>query len=161
MYRRYSQVEGADMPLTQVKKNRIKNIVIAALIVAVAVMCAIGIPALSSKSGARSLDIRRMQAECDEAIRLTSTLSRTGGTDSAGILARIRCNVYSIGVINDLSSGQDGKEQKLLSEEELTTLQTMIDGYLSFLTYGMDTGEYQTNLQNALGALQATVNALE
>ena len=39
-------------------------------------------------------------------------------------------------------------------------MQASIDNYLQFLTTGMDTGEYQTNLQNSLAALQVQINLL-
>ena len=42
----------------------------------------------------------------------------------------------------------------------LSTLQSSIDNYLAFLTTGMDTGEYQTNLQTALEELQEMLNVL-
>ena len=43
----------------------------------------------------------------------------------------------------------------------MTSIQSSIDNYLAFLTTGMDTGEYQTNLQNSLNELQVEISALE
>ena len=42
----------------------------------------------------------------------------------------------------------------------LEVLMDTIDQYLDFLTTGMDTGEYQTNLQNLLADLQILLDGL-
>ena len=57
--------------------------------------------------------------------------------------------------------GEEGAGGRLLQEDQVTSLQSYIDNYLSFLTTGMDTGEYQTNLQNSLETLQVQISALE
>ena len=40
------------------------------------------------------------------------------------------------------------------------TIQNLVDRYLTYITTGMDTGEYQTSLQNALAELQDAVQNL-
>ena len=103
--------------------------------------------------------MQRIQSECSEAIRQTSTLSRNAGADSAAILAKIRSNVYAIRVINAL--GNSSGFGFLVSEESVMTIQNLVDRYLSYITTGMDTGEYQTSLQNALSELQGTLNQIQ
>ena len=161
MYRRYSQVNENAMPVSQVRRNRIKNILILVLIAALVAMAVVSIPAIRSKNSIRELYIRRMQNEIADAVKQTTSLSRSAGADSSAILARIRSEVYTIRVINELSIGVDGPAGRFLQEETLSTLQSSIDNYLAFLTTGMETGEYQTNLQNSLYAIQDTINALE
>lgn len=161
MYRRYSQVNEVSMPVSQTRRNRVKNILILLLVAALAAMTAIALPAVRSRGSARSLIIQRMQSEINTATRLTSSLSRNGGASSAAILAQIRSNVYAISTANELSIGMEGANGRLLQEEELTSLTSSIDNYLAFLTTGMDTGEYQTNLQNMLDALAIRVGSLE
>ncbi len=161
MYRRYSQVNESVMPVSQVRRNRLKNILILLLIAALAAVIAVSVPALRSRNSIRELYIRRMQAEIGDAVKQTTALSRNAGADSSAILARIRSNIYGIRMINELSIGLEGASGRLLQEETLSTLQSSIDNYLAFLTTGMDTGEYQTNLQNDLNTLQETVNALQ
>ena len=104
--------------------------------------------------------IQRMQNEIATAVRLTTSLSRNAGASSAAILAQIRSNIYAIITANELSIGMEGASGRLIPEEQLTSMQASIDNYLQFLTTGMDTGEYQTNLQNALDALQIQINLL-
>ena len=161
MYRRYSQVNEVNMPVSQTRRNRIKNILILLLVAALAAMTAVALPAVRSRGSARTLIIQRMQSEINTATRLTTSLSRNGGASSAAILAQIRSNVYAISAANELSIGMEGAGGRLLQEEELTSLTSSIDNYLAFLTTGMDTGEYQTNLQNMLDALAIRVGALE
>ena len=161
MYRRYSQVNQPTVSLGQVRRNRIKNILILLLVAALAAMTAVALPAVRSRSASRTLYISRMQNEIATAVRLTTSLSRNAGANSAAILAQIRSNIYTIGVINDISIGQEGADGRLIQEEQITTLQSAIDNYLAFLTTGMDTGEYQTNLQNSLNELQVIISALE
>ncbi len=160
MYRRYSQVNTNTVPVNQIRRNRIKNILILFLLAALVALAVVSIPAMRKQNSARDLYIQRMQTEVGEAVRQTTTLSRNAGADSAAILARIRSNIYAIRIINELNIAQEGASGRLLQEETLSTLQSSIDNYLTFLTTGMDTGEYQTNLQNEINSLQATINAL-
>jgi len=160
MYRRYSQVNETGMPVSQMRRNRIKNIVILILLAAVVAMTVIALPALQSRQSARGLIIQRMQNEIATAVRLTTSLSRNAGASSAATLAQIRSNIYAIITANDLSVGMEGATGRLIPEEDLSTMQASIDNYLQFLTTGMDTGEYQTNLQNSLAALQVQINLL-
>ena len=46
-----------------------------------------------------------MQNEIGTAVRLTTSLSRNAGASSAAILAQIRSNIYTIGVINQMRIG--------------------------------------------------------
>ncbi len=160
MYRRYSQVNGEGAPHLMVKRNRIRNLVILMLLAAVAALAVIAVPAIQYRQGERTLYIHRIQSECDEAIRLTTSLSRNAGADSAAILARIRSNLYAIRVLNAVYMGQESGRQ-LVAEDQIMTLQNTVDRYLSYLTTGMDTGEYQTNLQNALDELRRTLDGME
>ena len=138
-----------------------KNVLILLLAAALVALLIISIPAMRRTSGARSLYIQRMQTEMSDALRQTSTLSRSAGADSSAILARIRSNIYAIRLINEMSIAQDGPSGTLVSEAPLASIQSSIDNYLAFLTTGMDTGEYQTNLQNDMSTLQATISALQ
>lgn len=158
MYRRYSQTGDGAVSMTQVTRNRIKNGIILLLIIATAAALAFALPVLRKQNDTRRLYIQRIQSEAAEAVRQTSGLSRNAGADSAAILARVRCNVYAIRTINSTNSAAG--ERPLIDEERLTTLLNTIDRYLSFLTTGMDTGEYQTSLQTALNDLHGFVSNL-
>ena len=138
----------------------IVSILIGFIAGAVIALAAVAVPAVQSRNSSRALLIQRMQNEISSAVRLTTSLSRNAGASSAAILAQIRSNIYTIGVINQMSIGMEGPSGRLIDESEITALQSNIDNYLAFLTTGMDTGEYQTNLQNALETVQIQINAL-
>ena len=157
MYRRYSQAAGNGASLSQLKRSRIKDLVIILLAVLLIASLAFGIPAMQQGNSTRTAYIQRILAECDEAIRLTSTLSRNAGADSAGILAKVRSNLYAIRIISDLNAARGGGI--LVPEERILSLQNTVDRYLTYITTGMDTGEYQTGLQTALEELQTTLSA--
>ena len=158
MYRRYSQMGDGSMPLSQVNRNRIRNILILLLLIALAVLLVISLPLMRSRENNRTNYIQQIQKECREAYTEANTLSRTAGADSPAILSRIRSNIHTIRAISNLS-GAEGS--RLLEDERLLTLQNMVDKYLQYLTTGMDTGEYTTTLQNALIELQDIVNNLD
>ena len=153
------QTNGNAASVSQLKRSRLKDLLILALTGLLIASLVIGIPALQKNDTTRSVYIQRIQAECDEAVRLTSTLSRNAGADSASILARIRSCLYSIRVISGLNMAQGDGE--LVSEDQVLTLQNMVDRYLNYLTTGMNTGEYQTTLQTGMEELQAEVSALK
>ena len=158
MYRRYSQANGNTVSLSQIKWTRMRDLVILVLAGLLTASLVIGLPAIQKNNGVRSAYIQRIQAECDEAIRLTATLSRNAGADSASILARIRSCLYAIQMVSSMNIANGSDE--LVSEDRILTLQNTVDRYLTYLTTGMDTGEYQTNLQNALEELQKTLDEL-
>ena len=158
MYRRYSQTNGTTATLSQMKRSRLKDLLILVLLGLLIAALVIGIQALQKDRNARSVYIRRIQTECDEAVRQVATLSRNAGADSASILSRIRSNLYAIQVISGLQVSQGSGA--LVSEDRILTLQNTVDRYMTYLTTGMDTGEYQSTLQNALEELHEAVMTL-
>lgn len=158
MYRRYSEANGNSPSLTQLKRGRIKDLLILVMAGLLIAAIVVGIPALQAKNGIHTTYIQRIQSECDEAVRQVSALSRNAGADSASILARIRSNLYAIRTISALSVAQEGKN--LVSEDRILSLQNTVDRYLTYLTTGMDTGEYQTGLQISLEELRTEMGQL-
>lgn len=137
MYRRYSQGADEMTPRSRRRISRIKNVLILLLAAALIALALIALPSLRNQQGERTLYIQRMQSECDEAVRQTTTLSRNAGADSAAILARVRCCLYAMRTVNNLAAQNGGQP---LADETILTLQNTVDRYLSFLTTGMDTG---------------------
>ena len=158
MYRRYSQAGDGGMPLSQMNRNRIKNVLILLLAAALTALLIISIPLMKDRDSDRLLYIQQIQRECQEAYADTVTLSRTAGADSAATLSRVRSNIHAVRVVNSLSSSFGGRT--LIEDNRLQTIQNMVDRYLAYLTTGMDTGEYTTTLQTALTELQLIVNNL-
>ena len=159
MYRRYSQMGDGSMPLSQVNRNRIKNILIMLLLIALAVLLVISLPLMKSRESSRANYIQQIQKECREASNDSSSLSRTAGADSAATLSRIRSNIHTMRTLNSMSNAEGNGQ--LVENDKLISLQNMVDQYLQYLTTGMDTGNYTTNLQTALNELQVILGELE
>ena len=159
MYRRYSQTNAGGVTMSQIKHNRIRDLLILVLAGLLIAALVLGIPAIQKQNDTRSLYIRRIQAECDDAIRQSSSLSRNAGADSASILAKIRSSLYAIRMISNLNSAEGGGI--LVDDDRIMTLQNTVDRYLTYLTTGMDTGEYQTTLQTSMEELQEELNLLK
>ena len=154
MYRRYSQVGDGNMPLSQINRNRIKNILIFLLLAALIALLVISLPLMRKQNDARASYILRIQTECEDAVRQAYTLSRNAGSDSASNLAKIRCNIYSIRIINDISTAAGSQ---LLEKDSLMTIQNMVDRYQENVgAGGLRTGEYATTLQSAAAKAMTT-----
>lgn len=161
MYRRYTNANDPGMTLDQRKRSRLKDIVIILLLLAIIVLGVISYPAITSRSSSHDLYILRMRNECDEAIRLTNTLSRNAGADSAGILARIRSNIYAMTVINVFNNNQEVGNTDLVPSSTLDEIINLLDKYQNVLITGMDTGEQQTNLLNDLETVRLMLESVE
>ena len=161
MYRRYTNANDPGMTLDQRKRSRLKDVVIILLIIALAALAVVSYPALQSRSGSHDLYVLRMRSECDEAIRLTNTLSRNAGADSAGILARIRSNIYAMTVINVFNNNQEVGNGDLVPTATLETILNTLEKYQTVLITGMDTGEQQTNLLNDLESVRLILEQIE
>ncbi len=159
MYRRYSQRNGDGLSLTQMKRNRIKDLVILLLAAAVIAMAVFMIPTIKGQNEEREIYIHRFQMEAEEASRQTNSLSRTAGADSASILAKIRSNIYAVKKLNEHYSSQHGAP--LLAEADLQEMVNMVDRYLAALTTGITTGTYQTDLQATIDQLVEVLGTLE
>ena len=159
MYRRYSQVGDGAMPLSQVNRNRIKNIIILLLSVALIALLIISLPMIKDKGNVRTQYIQQHRRECQEAYNNTQTLSRTAGADSAAILASVRSNIHAMRVVNNLSGA--GGNGYLVDDGRLSSLIGTVEEYLGILTTGMETGQYVTSLSTSLADLQAAISNLE
>ena len=158
MYRRYSQTGDGSMPLSQINRNRFKNVIIFLLLAGLIAMVVISLPLIKNQESSRTVYIQMIQKEYREASSDSKTLSRTAGADSAATLSRIRSNIHAIRVANSLSNSTGNGS--LLPDTELQILQNQVDEHLIYLTTAMDTGKYTTELQNALDAMEETISNL-
>ena len=140
-------------------RERVRNGVIIALVVAVAALAVVGGQAVAYRSEARSLFIATMQTECNEALAQANSLSRTAGANSSATLGRIRSSVRAMEDVNRMRGNLEGGRY-FVPEETFSQLYTILDNYSSRLTTGMNTGDMQGQLQTALEALQAVIQGL-
>lgn len=158
MYRRYSQRGEGSMPLSQMNRNRIKNVIIFVLLAALAALAIISLPMIRDQGTNRTQYIQAIQNECKDAVNDASGLSRTAGADSAAVLSRIRCNIHAIRTLNRVSNAVGNG--MLLPDSKLLTLLEDVDSYMKYLSMGMDTGSYSTNLMTELTELQEMIASL-
>ena len=134
-------------------RERVRNILIAVLIAGIAALGIIGGRAMAYQTEARSLFVATMQTECNEALSLSNSLSRTAGASSSATLGRIRANLHAMETANRYHLMLDGRAY--LSDETFSALYTLLDNYSSRLLTGMNTGDLQGDLQAALEELRA------
>lgn len=159
MYQRYTSRTGGMQSGGNAMVNRIRNIIMLVLVLAVLMLSIFGGRAMSYQAESHTTFVHRLQTECNDALSLTSSLSRTAGASSSATLGKIRSHVYAMDTINQLNMGLDGTY--LVSNDEFTNLYAIIDDYSNRLITGMVTGDQQTALTGALTALAETVAYLE
>ncbi len=160
MYQHYMSRKGSSMQTGgNTVFNRVRNALILVLLAAVILLAIFGGRAISFEAETRSTFIHRMQTECNDAVSLTTALSRTAGASSSATLGKIRSHVYAMDTINQLNVGLGGSY--LISNDTFTSLYAIIDDYSNRLITGMVTGDSQTALANALTGLQQTIAYLE
>lgn len=160
MYQHYMSRKGGSMQSgSNTLLNRVRNALILVLLAAVILLAVFGGRAISFEAETRSTFIQRMQTECNDAVSLTTALSRTAGASSSATLGKIRSHVYAMDAINQLNVGLGGNY--LISNDIFTSLYAIIDDYSNRLITGMVTGDSQTALANALTTLQQTIAYME
>lgn len=161
MYHRYtSRSEGMQPSAAPRLKERIRNAVLVLLTVACILLAIFGGRAMSFQSDAHTTFVRRMQTECNDALTLTSSLSRTAGANSSATLGRIRSHLYAMDTINQLNVGLNGGGY-LVSNDVFTALYAVLDEYSDKLITGMQTGDLQTELTTSLTNLSVLVGELD
>lgn len=162
MYHRYtSRSEGMQSSGAPRMKERIRNIILLVLLVACVLLAVFGGRAMGFQAEAQTTFIRRMQTECNDALTLTGSLSRTAGANSAETIGHIRSHLYAMDTINQLNVGLQGPGGYLVSTEVFTSLYGVLDEYSDKLITGMQTGDLQTQLTTSLSDLANLVNQLD
>lgn len=162
MYHRYtSRSEGLQSTGAPRLKERIRNILLIVLTVACILLAIFGGRAMGFQADTESTFVHRMQTECNDALTLTGSLSRTAGANSAATLGRIRSHVYAMDTINQLNVGLQGAGGYLVDNDVFTQLYALLDDYSGKLTTGMQTGDLQTELTTALTTLTGIVDQLD
>lgn len=154
MYHRYtSRAEGVQYSGAPRLRERIRNILLIVLAAACILLAIFGGRAMSFQSDARTTFIRRMQTESNDALSMTSSLSRTAGANTSATLGRIRSRVYAVDTINQLNLGLDNEAGYLIGNDVFTNLYALLDDYADKMITGTQTGDVQTSLTTALTEL--------
>lgn len=149
---------GAARNVEHNRLDRVKNLLLILMAVALLGVGIAGGQAIAFRNRGDDTLIARMQNECALAVGLAQDLSRSGGSDTAAILGRIRANVHAVDVVNELHNTLYGSY--CVPMNHFTNLYSVINSYSSKLKNGSAIIEEQTNLVNGLTELQTLVQAL-
>ena len=134
------------------RADRVKVIVIILLAVALLGVGIAGGQAIAFRNDAEELMVSRALTECSNAVNQVNTLSRSGGSDTAGALGKIRANVNAVDVLSGLCQTLYG--HPLAPQSVFTELYAIIDSYSAKLKNGTATIDELTRLGDALSGLQ-------
>ena len=156
MNNKYAQQGGKDGSLFNRRRNRNTTIVAALLALALVVGAVIwSAGAVIYRNEAQTLFVARIQSECNSALALSSSLSRTAGTNSSAMLGKIRGHVHTMETLSDMYQALNNKA--LITDAAFDALYALIDEYNNKLLTGMMTGDMQSSLAAQLQELQAFV----
>ncbi len=139
--------------------DRIRNIALILLTVALLGVGIAGGQAIAYRSRCHDAFVYRMQTECGAALSQANSLSRSGGADSAAILGKIRANIRAMEAVNEMNGNLAGGY--FVPVSTFTELYAIIDSYNISLKNAVVTLEHQTNLVNALTGLQTQLSGLK
>lgn len=132
--------------------DRVRIIIMILLAVALLGVGIAGGQAIAFRSDAEELLVARALTECSDAVNQVNTLSRSGGSDTAGALGKIRANINAVDVLSGMRQTLYG--HALAPQSSFTELYSIIDSYSAKLKNGTSTIEELTNLGDALTRLQ-------
>ncbi len=146
---------GSGRAVEHTRGDRVKMIAIILLAVALLGVGIAGGKAIAFRNDAKDTLLARALTECSDAVSQTNTLSRSGGSDTAGALGRIRANINAVQVLSDVHASYYGKE--LVQIDAFTELYGIIDSYSAKLRNGSSTIDELTNLGDALLRMQTVL----
>ncbi|MGN1368007.1 MAG: hypothetical protein ACI4WX_04000 [Aristaeellaceae bacterium] len=150
---RYARSRSSAHVAEHSRAERIKSIAIILLLVAAVGVGIVGGRAIVFRGKTEELLISRAMTECAAAVNQGSTLSRSGGSDTAGALGKIRANINAVDVLSGLRQSLYGRV--LAPKTDFTQLYEIIDSYSAKLKNGSSTIDELTRLNEGLAALQS------
>lgn len=132
--------------------DRVKSVIIILMAVALLGVGIAGAQAIAFRGSAEKLMVSRAMTECSSAISQVNTLSRSGGSDTAGTLGKIRANVNAVDVLSSVHQSLYGSA--FVPQSTLTELYSIIDSYSAKLKNGSSTIDELTRLGDGLSTLQ-------
>lgn len=140
------------------RADRVRSIAIILLVVALAGVSIVCVQAVGFRGSCEENLLARALTECGAAVNQVNTLSRSGGSDTAAVLGKIRANIHAVDVLSSMSLSLYGKE--LAPAADFTELYGIIDSYSAKLKNGSATIDELTRLSDRLTVLQTQLNAI-
>lgn len=156
-WERYTHGKGGGRTADHSRWEKIKNIMLILLAVITVGVGFVGGQAISFRNNTQKMIVANALTECGEAVSFANSLSRSGGSDTAGVLGKIRASVNAADVLNDMHQSLYGWE--LAPRNVYMQLYSVIDSYSAKLRNGTATIEELTNLTDGLTSLQQLLDA--
>ncbi len=156
--KRYGRMNSGPAAVEHTRIDRVKNLAIILMAVMLIGTCIVSIQALSFRRDCGETFVTRMKIECSTALSHANYLSRSGGSDSAVVLGKIRASLRAIESINDMQRTLTGS--MYVDSVVFTELYEIIDSYSAKLKTASSTIQEQTNLGNHLPVLQNALSGL-
>jgi hypothetical protein len=134
------------------RSERSKIVVIILLAVALLGVGIAGGKAIAFRGDAEDLMLARAMTECSSAVNQVNTLSRSGGSDTAGALGKIRANVNAVDVLSNIHLSLYGGAYA--PQSVFVELYGIIDSYSAKLKNGTSAIDELTRLGDTLTNLQ-------
>lgn len=139
------------------RADRVRSIIIILLLVMLAGVGIVGAQSFAFRGKCDETMLNRAMTECGEAINQVNTLSRSGGSDTAAVLGKIRSNIHAVDVLSAMHQTLYGRA--LVGSSTLTELYSVIDSYSTKLKNGSATIDELTRLTDQLSVMQTQLNA--
>lgn len=153
---RYTHSRGTGARAVEhTRADRVKNIVIFILLVAVLGVGIVGGQAIAFRGKAQESLVARARVECNDAVNQVNNMSRSGGSDTAGALGKIRASIKAVDVLSSLSQSLYGSP--LTVQSSFNDLYTIIDSYSAKLKNGTSAIDELTRLAEGLTHLQTVL----
>ncbi len=150
---RYTRsASGAGSQVEHTRIDRVKNLLIILLAVALAATGIVCAKAVDFRSRTDENMASRIKSEVNSAVSLASNLSRSNGSETPAVLARIRANVHTAETINEMSYDLNGGNW--VEAVIFTNIYSIIDSYFAKLNTGTSTIQEQTDLALQLSNIQ-------
>lgn len=149
---RYAHDRNDGRGVEHSRADRVKSIAIILLLVAILGVGIAGGQAIAFRGRTEQLLISRALTECSAAVNQGTSLSRSGGSDTAGVLGKIRASINAVDVLSGIRQTLYG--QPLAPKADFTSLYEIIDSYSAKLRNGTSTIDELTRLNEGLAALQ-------
>lgn len=157
---KYSHGRAGSAVPGKAPKGRYMGPVLVILVMALLVLGIFGGRAIAYQATSEKTFISRMLTECDEALDSVKSLSRSGGSESAAILGKIRANIHAVDAINAVSNSITGGGGYYVEPVVFTRLYGVIDSYSNNLKLGNVTIENLNDLTLGLEALKEELATL-
>ena len=140
--------------------SRTERMLFIALILLAVITLGVGIvggQAIGDRSRTKELMAARALTECSEAVNQVNSMSRSGGSDTAGALGKIRANIKAVETMSTMRQSLYGGA--LVPQSTFGELYGIIDSYSTKLKNGSSTIDELTRLGEVLAGLQQMLQA--